>query len=414
MTVYGRHGWTVAKAKEECARLSYLASIGVWEADGQDEKAPAPVPKTFWEVADVWWELVRNEFRPRTKTDYVWRLNSHLLPFFGDMPVELIDVAAVDDYRAGRVAESRRRRIAVESGKPLRDEKGKPLRPLSNATINKTLTLLGTILDFAEERHLIDRNPMRVNPKRRRLPSNAPKQSYVDRADGISAVLEAAGELDREALADRANMRRAVLATFLFAGLRIGELCSLRWKHVDLANGRLRVVESKTDAGVRQVNLVPALREELTQWKASTKFSSQADFVFPTEKGTANRADNVRARIVKPVFARASDLLQAEGRSPLPEGLTPHSLRRTCTSVLIAIGWDPGMVMDHLGHATEGMTMSVYRKRMNHSDAEKAALKALVDGTAGFEHDLTDPPGEVPHGLAQPSVASPGEGSDGT
>ena len=40
-----------------------------------------------------------------------------------------------------------------------------------------------------------------------------------------------------------------MLAVLTFAGLRIGELCSLRWRDVDLASGWLTVGESKTDAG---------------------------------------------------------------------------------------------------------------------------------------------------------------------
>ncbi len=40
-----------------------------------------------------------------------------------------------------------------------------------------------------------------------------------------------------------------MLATLTFAGLRIGELCALRWRDVDLAGGWLHVGETKTDAG---------------------------------------------------------------------------------------------------------------------------------------------------------------------
>jgi integrase len=55
-----------------------------------------------------------------------------------------------------------------------------------------------------------------------------------------------------------------MLGTLIFMGLRIGELLALRWKHVDLAAGRIKVADSKTDAGVRHVNLLPVLREALT------------------------------------------------------------------------------------------------------------------------------------------------------
>lgn len=44
-----------------------------------------------------------------------------------------------------------------------------------------------------------------------------------------------------------------------------------------------------------------------------------------------------------------TELWYAEGERdlpPLPQGITPHSLRRTFASVLYALGEDPGVVMD--------------------------------------------------------------------
>ena len=51
-----------------------------------------------------------------------------------------------------------------------------------------------------------------------------------------AALLAAAPEQDR-----------ALWATALYAGLRYGELRALRWENVDLAGGKIRVVESWDD-----------------------------------------------------------------------------------------------------------------------------------------------------------------------
>lgn len=118
---------------------------------------------------------------------------------------------------------------------------------------------------------MILRNPARG--KRRRLKQRKPERTFLDRAEQIVALLDAAGELDAEARVDRRAMpRRAVLTTFALAGLRIGEGLALRWRDVDLAAKRIRVVDAKTDAGVRQVNLLPALKEQLADHRARTRF----------------------------------------------------------------------------------------------------------------------------------------------
>src|SRR2546423_15600325 len=65
--------------------------------------------------------------------------------------------------------------------------------------------------------------------------------------------------------------RRAILATLTLAGLRIGELIELRWRDVNLADGWITVGAAKTDAGVRRIDLLPTLRDELRALKARTK-----------------------------------------------------------------------------------------------------------------------------------------------
>ena len=51
------------------------------------------------------------------------------------------------------------------------------------------------------------------------------------------------------------------MATLIFAGLRISEACQIERRDVDLANGRINVRRSKTDAGLRDVDLLPVLRD---------------------------------------------------------------------------------------------------------------------------------------------------------
>ena len=79
------------------------------------------------------------------------------------------------------------------------------------------------MLDVALEYGLIGSNPARQ--RRRRLKANRPGRAYLDSADQITALLAAAGGLDAKARVDRKHVaRRPLLATLVFAGLRIGEL----------------------------------------------------------------------------------------------------------------------------------------------------------------------------------------------
>jgi integrase len=54
------------------------------------------------------------------------------------------------------------------------------------------------------------------------------------------------------------------------AGLRVGEVLALERRDVNLAKGTLFIGRSKTEAGVRTVDLIPALRDELATYLAGS------------------------------------------------------------------------------------------------------------------------------------------------
>ena len=151
-------------------------------------------------------------------------------------------------------------------------------------SINMTVTLLGAILETAVERELISRNRLGESDAESR--EHAPRRTYLHTAGEIAALLEAAGVKDADAREDRQHVhRRALLAVLVFAGLRIGEGCALRWRDVDLAAGWLTVGEAKTDAGRRRVKIRGALRDELVAVRVQAATLDPEAFVCATSNG---------------------------------------------------------------------------------------------------------------------------------
>lgn len=64
---------------------------------------------------------------------------------------------------------------------------------------------------------------------------------------------------------------------------------------------------------------------------------------------------------------------------PLPP-LTPHALRGTFASLLVALGRDPRYVMAQLGHTDPKFTLKVCAQTMAFGDDQRARLEALVSG----------------------------------
>lgn len=363
-TAYGKRQFVslgaVSRGEAETQLRYALTDLerGTWRPP-EAVKPPPEVERvpTFHEFAEQWWLRNERQLAPSTQVDYRWRLQNHLLPYFAEYPVDEITFDLVERYIAAKLAE---------------DE------PLSARSINMTLTLMAAILEGAVDRGLVARNPAKGKP--RRVREREPRRTYLETAEQIAALLQAAGELDRDAREDRQHVhRRAIVATLIMAGLRIGELCALRWRDVDLANGWITVGESKTAAGRRKVKIRGALRDELLTIRAAASVDPDA-FVFGTRTGAMQSRENIRNRVLAAATIRASEWLVKAGYGPLPEHLTPHSLRRTFASMLYALGEDPGVVMDEMGHTDPALALRVYRQTMRRGDNEKARLRALVEG----------------------------------
>lgn len=179
-------------------------------------------------------------------------------------------------------------------------------------------------------------------------------------------------------------------------GLRRGEVCALRWSDVDLAAKRLTVKATlnyvhtigrieggpKSESG-RRILAIPAALCAAIAWHRTAQERERAllgygpsDFVF-----TAVESD----RSLNP-----NDLYYAMKRiikdTDLPQDLTPHDLRHSCASFLIAQNIHPKVISAILGHASIGITMDLYGHLFSGQLDDAAAAVESV-----FEHAPSTP-----------------------
>lgn len=348
-------GWTLERAEEELRYVMAHVRRGEWRPPEPPPVVELPADPSFHEFASEWFAAKQDEIRPNTVRSYRNDLTNHLLPFFARHRLSQITVAEVDRYRNAKVREGH----------------------LKARSINMTLALLAQILEVAVEYGHLERNP--AAGRRRRLKATRPRPVHLDNAEHLAVLLEAASALDG-GKGSRTTGRRAALAVLLFAGLRAEEVGALLWRDVDLAAGRLYVGRAKTSAGVREVDMLPLLRDELASLKAASEVIGPDAPVFVTSSGKPRDRHNLRQRVVAPVARKADELLAERDCQPLPAGLSPHKLRHSFASLLVALGNDPAYVMGQLGHTDPAFTLRVYTHMMRRSPEERERLRALVDG----------------------------------
>jgi integrase/recombinase XerC len=129
---------------------------------------------------------------------------------------------------------------------------------------------------------------------------------------------------------------RALLELFYSSGLRLSELCALRWRDLDINGGLVTVLGKGRKQ--RSVPLGSHARSALQEWRASTGATQDAH-VFPGRNGAITpRAIQLRIR----------QLAQRQG---LFKRVHPHLLRHSFASHILESSGDLRGVQELLGHA---------------------------------------------------------------
>ena len=130
---------------------------------------------------------------------------------------------------------------------------------------------------------------------------------------------------------------RALLELFYSSGLRLSELCGLRWRDLQAEAGLVTVLGK--GGKQRSVPVGSHARRALDQWRASTGAGGEA-FVFPGRGGgpISQRAVQVRIR-------------QLAVRQGLFKHVHPHMLRHSFASHVLESSGDLRGVQELLGHA---------------------------------------------------------------
>ncbi|MGH3265713.1 MAG: tyrosine-type recombinase/integrase, partial [Trebonia sp.] len=301
---------------------------------------------------------------------------------------------------------------------------------------NMTLQMLAQILDDAEDLGWVDRNVARG--RRVREPAQRRRNRGALDVDEFLSLIEAADQIDNRhrpqtieradevrLLRDRSGLpwktiaarigvaettaiylygcrsnvdgptsgvRRAIVATLGLAGPRVGELCALNFQDLDLAKARFHVRDSKTEAGIRAVDIHPRLLDELTAYRAGRAGAAMDEPAFPTRAGTRRDRQNVLRRVVQPVLARANDICAERDQPPILVHVTPHTFRRTYITFMVAAGFDLPYIQAQVGHEDPTTTLAIYAQVMRRADRDQ--LRTEIRGLFG-EDDPTAPTGRA-------------------
>lgn len=344
---------------------------------------PAASATTFGAYIEQHLPAVCGRVSPKTATSYRQFVTNHLLPYFGDLPLNDITMANVRDFqghlRAYRSTHPRWRG-----------------QPLSAASINGCLRVLRLLLRDAYTRRLLTEVPRgdwpgeRENVLRLEATDDERRQFLAAFDDEpafqrlVAGVRESrpeptAGERrgktrtygggrkpDGDGTAASFARFHALKPLFVVAfesGLRRGDLLRLQKSSVHLDHGFIRVTMQKT--GLEAVIAISsACRAALATAQAA---SGTSEYVF-TEPGGSPVSETTFTR----AFATAKALAGITRR------FRPHDARHTFASRLASKGVSLQVIARALGHASTALTE-------RYAKPDEAALKEVAGALAEDE-----------------------------
>ena len=281
---------------------------------------------TIKKVYGEWLNAIVNRVKESTYANYTMKFEKHILPYFGEMLCTSINSATINAFIKEK----------VDSG-------------LSAGYVRDLFNVFRALLVYAQEEY-----SFRLSLKNVSLPKAEKKKPHkMDDGQQKKLVGYVKNHIDLTGL--------GVLLS-LFMGLRIGELCGLKWRDIDITHKILRV--NRTVQRICKQNGSRKTMLVITEPKSSNSKRSIAipDFLIPyLMKFRGNADDYVLSgceKVVEPrtMQYRYKKLLEAAA----VECCNYHQLRHTFATNCVENGYDAKTLSIVLGHSTIALTLERY------------------------------------------------------
>lgn len=341
ISVYGR-------SKREV--MQKAKALQVQEAAGQ---LAAPNQYTVETFLDAWLDHHRPKLKEKTAHSYEYLIDDHIIPRLGHLRLTGLTPLHVEQMQEAMLTKG-----------------------LSPRTTAYCRAILRRALQQAVRWGLVARNVAQdVEP-----PRQAPRRLEVWTPEEARRFLEVA----------EPHKLYPLFYLALITGLRRGELLGLRWQDVDLASGRIDIVQNLVMVGNKPVLQTP-----------KTAHSARTIYIGPDAAGVLVRQREQQAAWQEKAgngWLNSGLIFTGEDGGPLgttavnkpwkalkeQAGVTSirfHDLRHTYASLAMLRGLQPKTISERLGHSNVAFTLHTYAHV--YDQQRKAAaldLDNLLDG----------------------------------
>lgn len=262
-----------------------------------------------------------------TTSNYLSRINYHIIPKLGHLKLNEITNMTIQNFYNSLINDNK----------------------LAPASAKKIIEILNNCFKYAKKNKLIYNIPTDIE----KMKSEKPKIDYWDKND-IDFFLE--------------EIRNTYLYTPVYisilTGLRVGEICGLRWCDIDFDNGFLTVKNQVIQDKINNQLVLSSVLKTSTSYRSISipnilinhlKLIREVDtdpvkgFIVKDRCNNMANPRNISMEFTKKV-SKYKNLKQ----------ISFHSLRHTHATLLIFNGENIKVVSDRLGHKDISVTLNTY------------------------------------------------------
>ncbi len=292
---------------------------------------------TFRKAAEQWFQAAKPRIKESTANKYESVLRLHLFPALGDIALQEFSDQLIEEHC----------QTLLCCG-------GKKKTGLSARTVLGVLFVLRGVLRFAVQ----SGQPVSCDARSIHIRSKKKEKRILSRGEQE--------RLCRHLISDRNAYHMGILVS-LFTGLRIGEVCALRWEDISLREKTIRVCRTmqrvreqaesekktkilvsapKSASSVRTIPMPDILVRLIEEYQNHTGSTSGYFLSLPGKK-------HLDPRTLQNRFQQA---LKESGISKR----NFHALRHTFATRCVELGFDVKSLSEILGHSSVNLTMNLY------------------------------------------------------
>lgn len=289
---------------------------------------------TFSWLASEWFESIKLHTKASTQNKYHNMLTNYILPEYGNQPFNAITYDFIESHC----------KFLLEAG-------GKKGNGLSPKTVSDVLAIIRNISKFAIRKGIYvacdasavqirqDVKPMRVF-------------SIVEQNQLCNHILE------------NPEPCNIGILVCLFTGLRVGEICALRWEDISYSDQSIYIhhtlqrIQINQDHGAKTKVVVTTPKSTCSIRKIPLPDEISKILVLNQKSSSGYLLTNDNYKFVEPrtMQNKFKKILNDAGI----ENANFHALRHTFATRCVELGFDVKSLSEILGHATVNITMNRY------------------------------------------------------